>query len=68
MKGMRQPKSTKFSSDSVFFMMTETTDPSNVPRLAVPSAVIDVALWFLYKCIFIFNFDGGGHNKNTDLV
>ena len=44
MKGIRQPKRIKFSSESEFFMMTDTTDPSNVPRLAVPIAVVDVVV------------------------
>ena len=42
MKGMRQPKSTKFSSESELFMMTDATDPSNVPRVAVANAMVDV--------------------------
>ena len=42
MKGMRQPKSTKFSSESEFFMMTDATDPRNPPRFAVANAVVHV--------------------------
>ena len=44
MKGMRQPKSTKFSSESEFFMMTDATDPSNDPRFAAPNAAVDVVI------------------------
>ena len=44
MKGIRQPKRFKFSSESEFFMMTDTTDPSNNPTLVVPSTTIDVVL------------------------
>ena len=37
MKGIRQPKSSKFLSESEFFMMTDATDASNAPRF--PEAI-----------------------------
>jgi len=36
--GIRHPKRTKFAFESEFFIITDTTEPSNVPRLAEPSA------------------------------
>ena len=44
MKGMRQPKSTKFLSESDFSMMTDATDPSNDPTVAEAIAVVDVVI------------------------
>ena len=44
MKGMRQPKSSKFLSESEFFMMTDAADAINTPTFDEHSTVVDVEL------------------------